>query len=160
MPLIKPKTISRIACVQSIYCHYAINLDINKVLKDIIEFYETEKVQQDEELITLKLNKKHLVDLTLAVVDNINQIDQLIEDNLTVNWTLAKLHLTLLSILRAGIAELRYFPDTPFKVVISEFSDIAGNMLAENEVAFVNSILQKINDQNQKSSVLNDDPFA
>jgi transcription termination factor NusB len=76
-------------------------------------------------------------------------LDSLIASNLASGYSTTNLHLTLFAILRVGACELCYFGHTPFKVTISEFSDIAGNMLMNNEVGFVNSLLQKINDINQ-----------
>jgi N utilization substance protein B len=150
MPLIKPKTISRLAAVQSIYCYFATKLDINQVIINVKAFYNEEKLRQDSDVFGLKLNKEYFNTLTLTTAENIAHIDSLIEANLSANWSASKLHLTLFSILRVGACELFYFTDTPFKVVISEFSDIAGNMLMDNEVGFVNSLLQKIHEQNKE----------
>jgi N utilization substance protein B len=155
---IKPKTLSRIAAVQSIYCNYATNSDIKEVVQDIKTFYANEKIYQDDKLIEIKIHHNHLSELALETIAHKVEIDKFIEENLAPNWTMSKLHLTLLSILRVGIAELIYFPQTPFKVAISEFTDIANNMLAENEVAFVNSLLNKVHDTN-KQNLLKHDPF-
>ena len=157
MSLIKPKTISRIATVQSLYCYYATNSGIEKIIDDIKDFYAAEIKNKDSELFELKLNKDYFSNITATALENIEQIDKLIEQNLAPGWNMAKLHLTLLSILRAGVTELCYFPQTPYKVVISEFSDIAGSMLVPEEVGFVNSLLQKINDEKKP---INNDPFS
>jgi N utilization substance protein B len=157
MSLIKPKTISRIAAVQSLYCYYATNSGIKEIIEDLKNFYAIEFKNSDSELFELKLNRDYFDSITLAALENIEQIDGLIEENLAVGWSINKLHLTLLSILRVAVAELYYFLQTPYKVVISEFSDIAGNMLTPEEVGFVNSLLQKINDQKKP---IQDDPFA
>ena len=157
MSLIKPKTISRIATVQSLYCYYATNSGIEEIINDVKSFYATEIKNKDSELFELKLNKDYFSSITATALENVEEIDKLIEQNLTPGWNMAKLHLTLLSILRAGVTELCYFPETPYKVVISEFSDIAGNMLVPEEVGFVNSMLQKINDQKKPTQ---DDPFS
>ena len=157
MLLIKPKRISRIAAVQSLYCYYATNTDIKEVIDGIKDFYIAECKNKESELFELKINKDYFSNITLTAVENIDNIDELIEQNLASGWTMAKLHLTLLSILRAGVTELCYFPQTPFKVVINEFSDIAADMLAPEEIGFVNSLLQKINDQKVP---IKDDPFS
>jgi len=157
MSLIKPKTISRIATVQSLYCYYATNSGIEEIINDVKSFYATEIKNKDSELFELKLNKDYFSSITATALENIQEIDKLIEQNLTSGWNMGKLHLTLLSILRAGVTELCYFPETPYKVVISEFSDIAGSMLVPEEVGFVNSMLQKINDQKKPTQ---DDPFS
>lgn len=157
MLLIKPKTISRLASVQSLYCYYATGTDMKEIIANIQDFYADEVKDSQSELFELKLNKDYFASLTEKAIENIEAVDSLIAENLASGWTLKKLHLSLLSILRVGVTELCYFPQTPFKVVISEFSDIAGNMLAEQEVGFVNSLLQKINDQKKQAQ---DDPFS
>jgi N utilization substance protein B len=157
---VKPKTIARIASVQSLYYYHATDLDINQVIENIKVFYEQEKLNNDSQFLGLKLNKDYFYELTHAAIQNNHNIDALIEKNLTQEWNITKQHLIMLSILRVGITELCYFLNTPFKVVINEFSDIAGNMLMSNEVNFVNSLLQKISDDNQKVLIKTYDPFA
>ena len=49
-----------------------------------------------------------------------------------------------LASLRLGCYELKHHPDTPFKVVISEYVDLAHEFGAESGEKFVNSILDKI----------------
>ncbi len=151
---INPKTISRIAAVQSIYCNYATDLSINKVMEDIKALY-IDKYNEEGEEYELKIHQEYFKNLVLNTLNNILDIDKLIEANLAPGWNIDKLHLTLLSILRVGTAELLYCKQAPFKAVINEFTNIANNMLSDKEVPFVNSILQKIHDQNIK-----DDPFV
>jgi N utilization substance protein B len=157
MPLIiNSKTLSRIASVQSIYCYYATNLDINKIIQDVKFFYADPQYQEDGEIYEIKLHKDLFINLVLGTANNIAAIDKAISANLMQKWSLETLHLTLISILRVGVAELYYYRQTPFKVVINEFTNIANEMLCEKEVPFVNSILQKIHDQDIPKQ---DDPF-
>jgi N utilization substance protein B len=150
------KTISRIAAVQSIYCHYATNLDINKVIQDVKIFYINQQYSQDGKTYEVKLHEDHFINLVQNTLGNIVDIDKAISINLAQKWTLEALHLTLISILRVGVAELCYYQNAPFKVIINEFTNIANEMLGEKEVPFINSILQKIHDQNIPKQ---DDPF-
>jgi len=46
---------------------------------------------------------------------------------------------------------MMFLKSAPFQVVISEFTDIAGHMLERREVAFVNSIMQKIHNDTLSS---------
>jgi N utilization substance protein B len=159
MSLVKPKTISRIATVQSLYYYHSTSLDINEVIQNVKEFYLQEKLNPDSQFFGLKMNKEYFYHLTLSAVSNTLDINAAIEQNITNQSSVAQQHLIMLSILKSGIAELYYSLDTPFKVVINEFSNIAGSMLMEKEVNFVNSLLQKISDNNPKCA-LNNDPFA
>jgi N utilization substance protein B len=159
MSLVKPKTISRIATVQSLYYYHSTSLDINEVIQNVKEFYLQEKLNPDSQFFGLKLNKEYFYHLTLSAVSKALDIDSAIEQNIINQSNITQQHLIMLSILKAGVAELYYSPETPFKVVINEFSNIAGSMLMEKEVNFVNSLLQKISDNNPKRSIKND-PFA
>ena len=54
------------------------------------------------------------------------------------------IHLSLISLLRVAITELVYVTETPYKVVINEFTNIGTGFLQDFEIAFINSILDKI----------------
>ncbi len=155
---IKPKTLSRIASVQGIYYHTSAKLPIERILSDLEKFYDAEIIDQDSQTFGLKVNKIYLHQLLHATLLNIENVDSAISNNLIKTRDLQNLNLTLLSVLRAGVTELYYFPDTPFKVVINEFTNIASMMLVPNEVDFVNSLLQKVHDQNNQTKP-QDDPF-
>jgi N utilization substance protein B len=146
--VINSKTISRIASIQSIYCYYATNLDINKIIQDVEVLYADPQYQEDQEIYETKLHKNLFMNLVVNTINNIMDIDKAISVNLMPKWPLENLHLTLISILRVGTSELYYHQQTPFKVVINEFTNISSQMLSQKEVPFINSILQKIHDQN------------
>ena len=155
MITIKPKTLSRLAAVQGMYYHSVSNSKFDILISDIQKFYTSEfSADQD-----LKMNLAYFKTLLELTLNNTVNIDEIISNNLAPGWTLQKIHLTLLSILRVGAAELLYVEQTPFKVVINEFTNLASTMLMENEVAFVNSLLQKISNDNQQKLAKND-PFS
>ena len=52
--------------------------------------------------------------------------------------------ITLRAILRAAVYELLFTPDTPFKVVINEYINIAQSFYSEKEPEFLNAILDKV----------------
>ena len=71
-------------------------------------------------------------------------IDPLLDTNLNEDWTMPRIDSTLRAILRAGAFELKYRPDIPSAVVVSEYVDVA-NAFFEGEVpAMVNAVLDKI----------------
>ena len=57
-----------------------------------------------------------------------------------------------LAVLRLGCYELKHCPDTPFKVVISEYVDLAHEFGAQLGEKFVNSILDKVAKELNKTS--------
>lgn len=148
---INKKTIARIAAIQTIY-QYAIqnfDVDINDVVKNIIIFYQNEKKQGNNNL-KISPNIEYLNILVKLVIENLKEIDELIEVNLITKKDLKQMPVLLTALLRVSISELLFLKDVPGKVVISEYTDIANDMLNENEIGFVNSILDKIAKENKK----------
>jgi len=149
MPFKSARRINRIAAVQCIYYYHATNFDINKVQQDIKNLYPNQVLESDHEIFTSNLQHDHFEELINNFLSNADIIDKKISDNLKKGWSIDKLHFTLLSIIRIGLGELLYSNNTPFQVIISEFADIAGLMLQKNEVAFVNSIMQKVHNDRE-----------
>lgn len=142
------KSIARIAAIQTLYQLQDDNneSDIDSILSRIIDFYKNKDLHSDYEIsksekIKLKPSYNHLKELVKYSYDNLSEIDSLIEKYLTKNWTINNLPKLLLSILRVAICEIKYFPETPYKVIINEYTDVASDMLDENEIGFVNSVL-------------------
>ncbi len=144
------KSIARIASVQALYQYEddKTNADIETIIMRIIDFYKGKSIKEDYESqlpsnVKIKPSYKFLRELTEYSFENTAEIDDVIKDYLTNNWTLESLPKLLLSILRVAIAEVKYFPETPKNVIISEYTDIASNMLDDSEIGFVNSVLDK-----------------
>jgi transcription antitermination protein NusB len=71
------------------------------------------------------------------------------EDNAVRHLNIEDLPTLLLVLLRVAVCELKYFPMTPRKVIVNEYTDISSDMLTEYEVGFVNSILDNISKQGE-----------
>lgn len=149
---ISTKTISRIAAIQAIYqCesdNFSSNIDL--VIEKMQALYKDGIIMDDfgisknSNLIKLKLSNSHFMDLLKTCTENLAHIDQVLSNYLLEEWKISDLPILLLSLLRIAIAELLFFNNTPRKVVINEFTDIASDMLSDIEVGFVNSILDNI----------------
>jgi len=145
---ISTKSIARIAAIQTLY-QFASSKntpDINSVALKIKEFYKDINFKSDHDIdqkskLKLKPSYSYLDELVKYTHDNLLEIDKEISQFLTKSWTMANLPMLLHAVLRVGICELTYFPETPKKVIINEYTDIANEMLDENEIGFVNSIL-------------------
>lgn len=147
---ISTKTMARIAAVQALY-QYKIedtNHDIELIMQQIVKFYQDEGPKSSEanpnKPMKIRISISHFEKLVKNVTSNIAEIDKIISNNLSSEWLTTSLPLLLLALLRVGVGELKFVQDTPSKVVINEFTDIASEMLDENEVGFVNSILDHI----------------
>jgi len=81
--------------------------------------------------------------LQIAVSRQVD-IDNLIHAALAEGWTLARLDSTLRALLRAAAAELIACTQTPARVVISEYVDVAHAFFAGEEPSFVNGVLDSL----------------
>jgi N utilization substance protein B len=148
---INNKTISRIAAIQTLYQYGQKDQDhnVDLLLQEIIVFYQNQNNANNPDFdksvkIKIKPSVSYLITLVKTTIENIVIIDQLISAHLTDEWTIESLPPLLFALLRVSICELKFFPETPRKVVIHEFTDITSDMLNDNEVGFVNGILDVI----------------
>lgn len=151
---INTKTIARIAAIQSVYQYQGSDktISIDRVTENILSFYQNRELVVDLEVRTTKQVKvkpsigyfKELVKLT---IEHLEQIDQVITGHLSSGWTIEKLPKILLAILEVAICELKFFPEVPTKVIINEYTDIASDMASDQEIAFVNSVLDKVGER-------------
>ncbi len=142
---INAKFIARIAAVQSMYkelFYESIEQENTKehytedTQDEIINLFE----EVDSKKYKIKVNHKFLNRLLLLRFNNAREIDMVI-NSLCSNKT-KQLDIIVFSILRIAITELKYLKEeTPYKVAISQYTDIAGEMLNLPQVGFVNSIL-------------------
>ncbi len=145
---INTKSIARIATIQILYQFKENTTDSNieSLFLQIIAFYKDKDVKNDYELdnknkLKLRPSYSYLVKLLKFTHNNLEEIDSIIESRLTKKWRLNTLPKLLLAILRVAICEIKFFPKTPRKVIINEYTDIASDMLDEREIGFVNSVL-------------------
>ena len=71
------------------------------------------------------------------------EIDQVIERN-AEHWRMERMAAVDRNLLRAGVAEMLGFPDTPRPVVINEALEIARRYSTPESVQFVNGVLDSV----------------
>jgi|SRR6516165_6019519 len=72
-----------------------------------------------------------------------DEIDQIIERN-AEHWRMERMAAVDRNLLRAGVAEMLGFPETPRPVVINEALEIARRYSTPESVQFVNGVLDSI----------------
>ena len=154
---ISTKSIARIAAIQTLYQFASSKgeFDINSVLLRMKDFYKDSDFKSDHDIdkkskLRLRPSYSYLDELVKHTHDNLVAIDEIISTLLTKEWTINSIPVLLHAVLRVAICELNYFPETPRKVIINEYTDIANDMLDENEIGFVNSTLHNYSQSRQK----------
>ena len=79
-----------------------------------------------------------------GTIDHVDEIDELIKNHLSSNWTLERINKVTLAILRTSIYELKYQPDVDSKIVIDEAINIARDYGPDDSYKFINAVLDKI----------------
>ncbi|HXV23028.1 MAG TPA: transcription antitermination factor NusB [Alphaproteobacteria bacterium] len=129
---------ARLAAVQALY---QIELTGASAPSTIAEF-RRHRLRDDVDGVAMDDIDPELFEELVAGVDqNQSELDRSIVGVLTPDWPLERIDTVLRSILRAGAFELAFRPDTPAKVVISEYVAIADSFFCGREPALVNGVL-------------------
>ena len=127
----------RILAFQAVY-----SWDVSKTpLEDLLKF---SWVKDDS---TTEPEKDEFVFASLIIsgaVQNITQIDELIKNHLSSNWTLERVNKVSLAILRTSIYEMKFQAGSEPKIVIDEAVGIAREYGLEDSYKFINAVLDKI----------------
>ncbi len=150
MSYFNTKSIARLAAVQTLYSYENApenEKDLETALYKIITYYKENKIKHDLEIqedsdSKVKPSYKHLKLITGYALEDQVAIDEQIEKYLFGDWSIDKMPTLLLCLLRAAISEIKFFPEIPTKVLVSEYTDVASCLLNDNEIGFVNSLLE------------------
>ncbi len=88
-----------------------------------------------------------------GVVQNQSAIDAAISAHLAKNWRLDRLDATLRALLRAGVYELLFASKTPVKVVLDQYTGLAGDFFDGPEAGFVNGALDAVAKQGRQGEL-------
>lgn len=82
-------------------------------------------------------------DLFRAYTDRAEEVDQRIEAH-AEHWRMERMAAVDRNVLRAGVAEMLAFPDTPRPVVINEAIEIGRKFSSPDSVQFINGVLDSV----------------
>jgi N utilization substance protein B len=82
-------------------------------------------------------------DLADKVKRNAPELDQWLSSLVSSKWDPSRLGSLEIVILTMGLAELKYSPEVPYKVVINEACELAHRYCDDGAVGFVNGVLDK-----------------
>ena len=130
---------AHVAAVQTLYQAEIVHKPLKGAAQEMREHYLGKAVDD----MSLAADRRFFDKLIQAVEDNGETLIDLVQGALEKR-KLDRMELVLQSILVAGAAELFAMPETPPKVAISEFVDIADDFFGSAEAALVNATLDRI----------------
>lgn len=135
------KSAARLAAVQALY-----QMDVaGKGVTDAMAEFEAHWIGREVDGITFPPAENALFRQILSgAVEEQRPVDRRIDDALSDSWPLERIEAVLRAILRAGAWELAYKRDVPFRVVISEYVDVAHRFYGGDEPGLVNAVLDAI----------------
>jgi transcription antitermination protein NusB len=135
------RSAARLAAVQALY-----QMDLTgKGLDAVIPEFERHWMGKEIEGDRYKPSDGALFRVIVqGVLDRQKRIDPTIDELLAKGWPLKRVEAVMRAILRAGAYELLLTPDTPVKVVISEYVDIARAFFEKDETSMVNAVLDRL----------------
>jgi transcription antitermination protein NusB len=89
-------------------------------------------------------------DLFRVATDRAGEIDGLIEGH-AQHWRMERMAAVDRNLMRAAVAELLGFPDTPRAVVINEALEIARKFSTAESVQFINGVLDSVGKELEKA---------
>jgi transcription antitermination protein NusB len=137
----KSRSAARLAAVQALYQQ---EMEATPMAQLLHEFHQHRLGATIEDIVYADAEVDFFNDVVKGVEARRVEVDALIEDKLTRNWTLSRLDRTLAQILRAGTYELLARPDVPVGSVISEYLDVAEAFFGVKEKRFINGVLDGV----------------
>lgn len=137
----------RILAFQALY-----SWDVSKSsLDDLLTFTwlqkdsEIEAGQEAQEPSENAKEERTFASLIISgTISNIDQIDKVITEHLSANWSFDRINKVALAILRTSAYEILYQKDVSPKIIIDEAVNIAKNYGTDDSYKFINAILDKI----------------
>ena len=137
----------RILAFQGVY-----SWDVSKSsVEDILNFSwlqkdsESEDKEQEQTPSSGLLEEKTFASLIITgTIEHISEIDELIKNHLSENWSIDRINKVSLAILRTSIFEMKFQNGSQPKIVIDEAVNIAREYGLEDSYKFINAVLDKI----------------
>ena len=132
---------ARLAAVQALY-----QMDIaGDGIEDVVAEFLTHRLADwTEDGQSIDADTDLFATLTRGAGARRDDIDALIVGALAEGWTVQRLELLLRAVLRVGTYELMARPETPAKVVIDEYIEVAHAFFGKGPPGFVNGVLDRL----------------
>ena len=132
---------ARLAAVQALYQMDLAGTPLNEALAEFENHWLGGEVEGAQ---YRPAEAAYFRDIVGGVVREQGTLDPRIDAALTRGWPLKRIETVLRAVLRAGAYELAYRPDVPARVVMSEYVDVAGAFVDDDETGMVNAVLDQL----------------
>lgn len=137
----KARAAARLAAVQALYQHA---MEATPEARLLDEFHQHRLGAEIEGDQYAEAETAFFDDIIKGVIARHDEIDGLLSERLAQGWSLERLDVTMLQILRAGTWELMARPDVPTGTAIGEYVDVAHAFFEAREAKFVNGVLDAV----------------
>ena len=144
--MFKPKRNTRKIAVQAVFQFFFSKEDVNKILEEFCN-YRIKEFRNYKKRYDTDFFKK----VVIGVYQNEKKITKMIECNLSENWLIDRVDLTMKAIISLAIYELISYEKIPLQVIINEYVSIANQYLDKSNTGFINGILDNIAKNIRKS---------
>jgi N utilization substance protein B len=141
---------ARLAAVQALYDADITGASADGLIADFVDHRIAGRAlmpdddEGENEIILSPADPLLLAALLRGSLAQSAQLDEVVGRALTGDWHIDRLETILRAILRAGAFELTSMPETPARVVISEYVDVASAFYGGPEPGLVNAVLDRI----------------
>jgi N utilization substance protein B len=132
---------ARLAAVQALYQMDLAGTGLNDIMTEFESHWLGGEVEGDQ---YRPAEAAYFRDIVGGVVREQSTLDPRIDAALTRGWPLKRIETVLRAVLRAGAYELACRPDVPARVVMSEYVDVAGAFVDDDETGMVNAVLDQL----------------
>lgn len=135
------RSAARLVAVQALYQIDHSGTSGDQVLEEFLKFRLGDSFDTEHDVAP---HKNLFSEIVQGVGARSADIDDVISAALSNKWTFERVEIILRAILRAGVYELEARKDTPARVVITEYVDIAHAFYDGQEPGMVNGMLDRI----------------
>ena len=132
---------ARLAAVQALYQMEVAGTGLNEILAEFESHWLGGEVEGER---YRPAEAAFFRDIVGGVVREQGRLDPQIDAALARGWPLKRIEALLRAVLRAGAYELGFRRDVPARVVTSEYVDIAGCFVDQEETGMVNAVLDEL----------------
>lgn len=132
---------ARLAAVQALYQMDIVGTGVVEIATEYESYRLGKDIDGDQ---YLEADFQWFRAIIAGVVQGQKQLDPMLHQQLSEEWSLSRIDSILRAILRAGLWELINRKDVPVAVIVNEYVDIAKAFFESDEPKLVNAVLDRI----------------